>query len=84
MVKMLSCFDDLSKHAAAYEISLLLRRQEEKLIQEITFAFQTIRRACRQRKSWKWFFNCTPIIETQANDISAYINKHILCRWSII
>ncbi|HOB16798.1 MAG TPA: F0F1 ATP synthase subunit alpha [Defluviitoga sp.] len=76
-------FDDLSKHAAAYrEISLLLRRPpgREAYPGDIFYLHsRLLERACRlNEKHGNGSLTALPIVETQANDISAYIPTNVI------
>ncbi|MGB4374504.1 MAG: F0F1 ATP synthase subunit alpha, partial [Defluviitoga tunisiensis] len=76
-------FDDLSKHAAAYrEISLLLRRPpgREAYPGDIFYLHsRLLERACRLNENHgNGSLTALPIIETQANDISAYIPTNVI------
>jgi F-type H+-transporting ATPase subunit alpha len=76
-------YDDLTKHAAAYrEISLLLRRPpgREAYPGDIFYLHsRLLERASRlNEKHGNGSLTALPIIETQANDISAYIPTNVI------
>jgi len=76
-------FDDLTKHAAAYrEISLLLRRPpgREAYPGDIFYLHsRLLERASRLNENHgNGSLTALPIIETQANDISAYIPTNVI------
>jgi len=76
-------YDDLSKHAAAYrEISLLLRRPpgREAYPGDIFYLHsRLLERASRLNENYgNGSLTALPIIETQANDISAYIPTNVI------
>lgn len=80
---VLIIFDDLSKHAAAYrEISLLLRRPSgrEAYPGDVFYLHsRLLERACRLNEDHGGgSITALPIIETQANDISAYIPTNVI------
>lgn len=80
---VLIIFDDLSKHAQAYrEISLLLRRPSgrEAYPGDVFYLHsRLLERACRlNEKHGGGSITALPIIETQANDISAYIPTNVI------
>jgi F-type H+-transporting ATPase subunit alpha len=76
-------YDDLSKHAWAYrQISLILRRPSgrEAYPGDIFYLHsRLLERACRlDEKHGGGSLTALPIIETQANDISAYIPTNVI------
>jgi len=76
-------YDDLTKHAAAYrEISLLLRRPpgREAYPGDIFYLHsRLLERASRLNENYgNGSLTALPIIETQANDISAYIPTNVI------
>jgi F-type H+-transporting ATPase subunit alpha len=80
---VLVIFDDLSKHAQAYrEISLLLRRPSgrEAYPGDVFYLHsRLLERACRLNKEHGGgSITALPIIETQANDVSAYIPTNVI------
>jgi len=80
---VLITYDDLSKHAQAYrEISLLLRRPSgrEAYPGDVFYLHsRLLERACRlNEKHGGGSITALPIIETQANDISAYIPTNVI------
>ncbi|MBP7768418.1 F0F1 ATP synthase subunit alpha [Candidatus Woesebacteria bacterium] len=80
---VLIIFDDLSKHAQAYrEISLLLRRPSgrEAYPGDVFYLHsRLLERACRLNEKYGGgSITALPIIETQANDISAYIPTNVI------
>ncbi len=80
---VLIIFDDLSKHAASYRtISLLLRRPpgREAYPGDIFYLHsRLLERACRlDKKFGGGSITALPIIETQAEDISAYIPTNVI------
>jgi F-type H+-transporting ATPase subunit alpha len=80
---VLIIFDDLSKHAQAYrEISLLLRRPSgrEAYPGDVFYLHsRLLERACRLNDKYGGgSITALPIIETQANDISAYIPTNVI------
>lgn len=80
---VLIIFDDLSKHAQAYrEISLLLRRPSgrEAYPGDVFYLHsRLLERACRlDEKHGGGSVTALPIIETQANDVSAYIPTNVI------
>lgn len=80
---VLVIFDDLNKHAQAYrEISLLLRRPSgrEAYPGDVFYLHsRLLERACRLNKeSGGGSITALPIIETQANDVSAYIPTNVI------
>jgi F-type H+-transporting ATPase subunit alpha len=80
---VLVIYDDLSKHAQAYrEVSLLLRRPSgrEAYPGDIFYLHsRLLERACRlNEEHGGGSITALPIIETQANDISAYIPTNVI------
>jgi F-type H+/Na+-transporting ATPase subunit alpha len=80
---VLIIYDDLSKHAIAYrEISLLLRRPpgREAFPGDVFYLHsRLLERACRRNKEHGGgSITALPIIETQANDLSAYIPTNVI------
>lgn len=80
---VLVVYDDLSKHAQAYrEISLLLRRPSgrEAYPGDVFYLHsRLLERACRlNEKHGGGSITALPIIETQANDVSAYIPTNVI------
>ncbi|MFH0776686.1 MAG: F0F1 ATP synthase subunit alpha [Patescibacteria group bacterium] len=80
---VLIVYDDLSKHAAAYrQISLLLRRPpgREAYPGDIFYLHsRLLERAARMSdKLGGGSITALPIIETQANDVSAYIPTNVI------
>ena len=80
---VLVIYDDLSKHAQAYrEISLLLRRPSgrEAYPGDVFYLHsRLLERACRlNEKHGGGSITALPIIETQANDVSAYIPTNVI------
>lgn len=80
---VLIVFDDLSKHAQAYrEVSLLLRRPSgrEAYPGDVFYLHsRLLERACRINKEHGGgSVTALPIIETQANDVSAYIPTNVI------
>jgi F-type H+-transporting ATPase subunit alpha len=80
---VLVVYDDLSKHAQAYrEVSLLLRRPSgrEAYPGDIFYLHsRLLERACRLNKEHGGgSITALPIIETQANDISAYVPTNVI------
>lgn len=76
-------YDDLSKHAQAYrEISLLLRRPggREAYPGDVFYIHsRLLERACRLNEDHGGgSITALPIIETQANDVSAYIPTNVI------
>ncbi len=76
-------YDDLSKHAAAYrEISLLLRRPpgREAYPGDVFYLHsRLLERAARMSdKNGGGSLTALPVIETQANDVSAYIPTNVI------
>ncbi len=80
---VLIVFDDLSKHAWAYrQLSLILRRPSgrEAYPGDVFYLHsRLLERACRMdEKHGGGSITALPIIETQANDISAYIPTNVI------
>lgn len=80
---VLIVYDDLSKHAVAYrEISLLLRRPpgREAFPGDVFYLHsRLLERACRRNSRYGGgSITALPIIETQANDLSAYIPTNVI------
>lgn len=80
---VLIIFDDLTKHAQAYrEISLLLRRPSgrEAYPGDVFYLHsRLLERACRlNAEHGGGSITALPIIETQANDVSAYIPTNVI------
>src|SRR5438270_1360972 len=80
---VLTIYDDLSKHAAAYrEISLLLRRPpgREAFPGDVFYLHsRLLERAARLSEArGGGSLTALPIIETQANDVSAYIPTNVI------
>jgi F-type H+-transporting ATPase subunit alpha len=80
---VLIVYDDLSKHAQAYrEISLLLRRPSgrEAYPGDVFYLHsRLLERACRLNENYGGgSITALPIIETQANDVSAYIPTNVI------
>jgi F-type H+-transporting ATPase subunit alpha len=80
---VLIIYDDLSKHANAYrEISLLLRRPSgrEAYPGDVFYLHsRLLERACRLNEDYGGgSITALPIIETQANDVSAYIPTNVI------
>lgn len=80
---VLIVFDDLSKHAWAYrQLSLVLRRPSgrEAYPGDVFYLHsRLLERACRMdEKHGGGSMTALPIIETQANDISAYIPTNVI------
>ena len=76
-------YDDLSKHAKAYrEISLLLRRPSgrEAYPGDVFYLHsRLLERACRLSNEYGGgSITALPIVETQANDVSAYIPTNVI------
>src|SRR5437899_10278679 len=79
----LCVYDDLSKHAAAYrEISLLLRRPpgREAYPGDVFYPHsRLLERAAKLNKDqWSGSLTALPLIESQANDVSAYIPTNVI------
>lgn len=80
---VLIVYDDLSKHAYAYrQISLVLRRPSgrEAYPGDVFYLHsRLLERACRLNKeNGGGSITALPIIETQANDVSAYIPTNVI------
>lgn len=80
---VLIIFDDLTKHAQAYrEISLLLRRPSgrEAYPGDVFYLHsRLLERACRlNEKNGGGSITALPIIETQMNDVSAFIPTNVI------
>lgn len=80
---VLIIYDDLTKHAQAYrEVSLLLRRPSgrEAYPGDVFYLHsRLLERACRlNEKHGGGSITALPIIETQANDVSAYIPTNVI------
>ncbi|MDE2238238.1 MAG: F0F1 ATP synthase subunit alpha, partial [Elusimicrobia bacterium] len=80
---VLIIYDDLSKHAAAYrQLSLLLRRPpgREAYPGDVFYLHsRLLERACKlSQKNGAGSLTALPIIETQANDVSAYIPTNVI------
>lgn len=80
---VLVIYDDLSKHAQAYrQMSLLLRRPpgREAYPGDVFYLHsRLLERACRlNQENGGGSLTALPIIETQANDISAYIPTNVI------
>lgn len=80
---VLVIYDDLTKHAQAYrEISLLLRRPSgrEAYPGDVFYLHsRLLERACRLNKeAGGGSITALPIIETQANDVSAFIPTNVI------
>jgi F-type H+/Na+-transporting ATPase subunit alpha len=80
---VLVIYDDLTKHAQAYrEISLLLRRPSgrEAFPGDVFYLHsRLLERACRLNKNYGGgSITALPIVETQANDVSAYIPTNVI------
>ncbi len=76
-------YDDLSKHAAAYrQVSLLLRRPpgREAYPGDVFYLHsRLLERAARLNKDYGGgSLTALPVIETQANDVSAYIPTNVI------
>jgi F-type H+/Na+-transporting ATPase subunit alpha len=79
---VLAIYDDLSKHAQAYrQLSLLLRRPpgREAYPGDVFYLHsRLLERACKlSEKNGSGSLTALPIIETQANDVSAYIPTNV-------
>jgi F-type H+-transporting ATPase subunit alpha len=77
------CYDDLSKQAVAYrQMSLLLRRPpgREAYPGDVFYLHsRLLERACRlNEENGGGSMTALPIIETQANDVSAYIPTNVI------
>jgi F-type H+/Na+-transporting ATPase subunit alpha len=80
---VLVVYDDLTKHAQAYrEISLLLRRPSgrEAFPGDVFYLHsRLLERACRLNKDHGGgSITALPIIETQANDVSAFVPTNVI------
>jgi len=80
---VLMIYDDLSKHAAAYrQLSLLLRRPpgREAYPGDVFYLHsRLLERACKlSKENGGGSLTALPIIETQANDVSAYIPTNVI------
>jgi len=80
---VLTIYDDLSKHAAAYrEISLLLRRPpgREAFPGDVFYLHSRLLERCAKLSDELGAGSLTglPVIETKANDISAYIPTNVI------
>lgn len=80
---VLIVYDDLTKHAQAYrEISLLLRRPSgrEAYPGDVFYLHsRLLERACRlNAENGGGSITALPVIETQANDVSAYIPTNVI------
>ena len=80
---VLIVYDDLSKHAQAYrEMSLLLRRPpgREAYPGDVFYLHsRLLERACKlSKENGGGSLTALPIIETQANDVSAYIPTNVI------
>ena len=80
---VLIVYDDLSKHAQAYrQLSLLLRRPpgREAYPGDVFYLHsRLLERACKlSEKNGFGSLTALPIIETQANDVSAYIPTNVI------
>ncbi len=80
---VLIIYDDLSKHAQAYrQMSLLLRRPpgREAYPGDVFYLHsRLLERACKlSKENGGGSLTALPIIETQANDISAYIPTNVI------
>jgi F-type H+/Na+-transporting ATPase subunit alpha len=80
---VLAIYDDLSKHAQAYrQLSLLLRRPpgREAYPGDVFYLHsRLLERACKlSEKNGSGSLTALPIIETQANDVSAYIPTNVI------
>jgi F-type H+-transporting ATPase subunit alpha len=75
-------YDDLSKQAVAYrQMSLLLRRPPGREAYPATSSICIPAAGARrqaQRRQWRRFLTALPVIETQANDVSAYIPTNVI------
>ncbi len=76
-------YDDLSKHAVAYrEVSLLLRKPpgREAFPGDVFYIHSRLleRAAKRDEKVGGGSLTALPIVETQANDVSAYIPTNVI------
>ena len=80
---VLIVYDDLSKHAQAYrQMSLLLRRPpgREAYPGDVFYLHsRLLERACKlSKENGAGSLTALPIIETQANDVSAYIPTNVI------
>ena len=80
---VLIVYDDLSKHAQAYrQMSLLLRRPpgREAYPGDVFYLHsRLVERACKlSKENGGGSLTALPIIETQANDVSAYIPTNVI------
>jgi F-type H+/Na+-transporting ATPase subunit alpha len=80
---VLIVFDDLSKHAQAYrEVSLLLRRPSgrEAYPGDVFYLHsRLLERSCRLHENYGGgSITALPVIETQMNDVSAYIPTNVI------
>jgi F-type H+/Na+-transporting ATPase subunit alpha len=80
---VLVIYDDLSKHAQAYrQLSLLLRRPpgREAYPGDVFYLHsRLLERACKlSKENGGGSLTALPIIETQANDVSAYIPTNVI------
>ena len=80
---VLIVYDDLSKHAVAYRtLSLLLRRSpgREAYPGDVFYLHsRLLERACRLTKEYGGgSMTALPIVETQAGDVSAYIQTNVI------
>jgi F-type H+-transporting ATPase subunit alpha len=80
---VLAVYDDLSKHAQAYrQLSLLLRRPpgREAYPGDVFYLHsRLLERACKlSEANGSGSLTALPIIETQANDVSAYIPTNVI------
>lgn len=76
-------YDDLSKHAQAYrQVSLLLRRPpgREAFPGDVFYLHSRLleRAACMDDSEGGGTLTALPVIETQANDVSAYIPTNVI------
>ncbi len=76
-------YDDLSKHAQAYrQVSLLLRRPpgREAFPGDVFYLHSRLleRAACMSDSEGGGSLTALPVIETQANDVSAYIPTNVI------
>ena len=76
-------YDDLSKHAQAYrQVSLLLRRPpgREAFPGDVFYLHSRLleRAACMDDSQGGGTLTALPVIETQANDVSAYIPTNVI------
>ena len=76
-------YDDLSKHAQAYrQVSLLLRRPpgREAYPGDVFYLHSRLleRAACMAEEEGGGSLTALPVIETQANDVSAYIPTNVI------